>query len=166
MTETKYLDPSTLGFFLVAVVALPLALAQLIEKGGPTANFFMVIGLLIFFVAVWAWKCGSNFGFTVFGLVAAAVFLTGYGMGYWENISFGIVFAFAAVWTILLGAGKNLTLIAVVTSLLFLFVGFSNGELIGGDYWRWLIGLDALVLFVLAFYMACSCAAPEKFKPF
>ena len=166
MTETKYLDPSTFGFFLVAVVTLPLALAQLLEKGGPTANFFMVIGLLIFLVAVWAWKCGANFGFTVFGLVGAAVFLTGYGMGYWENISFAIVFAFAAVWTILIGAGKNLTLIAVVTALLFLFVGLSNGDLIGGDYWRWLIGLDSLVLFALAFYMACSCAAPEKFKPF
>lgn len=163
--QTK-LDPSTFGFFLVAVVALPLALAQLLEKGAPFPTFFLVIGLLIFFVGAWAWKCNSNFGFTVFGLVGAAVFLTGYGMGYWENIAFAIVFAFAAFWTLLIGAGKNLTFILVVTALLFLFVGLSNGDLVGGDYWRWLIGIDSLVLAVLAFYMACSCAAPEKIKPF
>ena len=167
MSETQAkLDPSTFGFFLVAVVALPLALANLLNKGGPYPQFFLVIGLLVFLVGVWAWKCNANFGFTVFGLVGAAVFLTGYGMGYWENISFAIFFAFATAWSVMIGAGKNLTLILVVTSLLFFFVGFSSADLIGGDYWRWLIGIDAAVLYVLAFYMGCSCAAPEKFKPF
>ena len=167
MTEAQAnLDPSTLGFFLVAVVSLPLALAQLLEKGGPVPGFFLVIGILIFLVGAWAWKCNSNFGFTVFALVGAAVFLTGYGMGYWENIAFAIVFAFAAVWTILIGTGKNLTIILIVTALLFLFVGLSDGELVGGDYWRWLIGIDSVLLFISSFYMACCCAAPEKFKAF
>ena len=167
MTEIQTnLDPSTFGFFLVAVVAFPLALANLLEKGAPTTKFFLIIGILIFLVGVWAWRCNSNFGFTVFGLVGAAVFLTGYGMGYWENISFAIIFAFATVWYILIGGGKNLTLILIVTSLLFLFVGLSSSELVGGDYWHWAIGADSLVLFVLSFYMGCSCAVPEKFKPF
>ncbi|MBO7204822.1 MAG: hypothetical protein J6V08_00155 [Candidatus Methanomethylophilaceae archaeon] len=167
MTESQTnLDPSTFGFFLVAVVALPLALANLLEKGSPPPGFFTTIGLLAFLVGVWAWKCNANFGFTVFGLVGAAVFLTGYGIGYWENIAFAIVFAFSMIWAIQIGAGKNLILILLVTALLFLFVGLSSPDLIGGDYWHWLIGIDSLVLAVLSFYMGCSCAVPEKFKAF
>ena len=165
-TETQFMDPSTLGFFLVAVVSLPLALSQLLEKGGPTPQFFMVVGFLIVAVAVWAWKCKSNFGFTVFALVGAAVFLTGYGMGYFECIAFGVAFVFAIIWSIVIGAGKNLTLLLVTTALIFLFVGLSSNELVGGDYWHWIIGIVALFNFLFNFYMAISCAAPEKFKPF
>lgn len=166
MSEQANLDPSTFGFFLVAVVSLPLALAQLLEKGAPTGQFFMIIGLLIFLVGAWAWKCNANFGFTVFGLVGAAVFLTGYGMGYWENIAFAVMFTFAIVWSVFIGAGKNLTLLLVTTTLIFLFVGLSSPDVIGGDYWHWLIGIAALGNFVLNFYMACSCAAPDKIKAF
>ncbi len=166
MSEQANLDPSTFGFFLVAVVSLPLALSYLLDKGAPTAQFLMIIGLLIFLVGAWAWKCNANFGFTVFGLVGAAVFLAGYGMGYWEMITFGIVFVFAIIWSVIIGAGKNLTLLLVTTALIFLFLGFSNSEVIGGDYWRWLLGIVCLANFILNFYMACSCAAPEKFKAF
>ena len=164
--ENQLLDPGTLGFFLVAVVSLPLALSQLLEKGDPSAHFFMVIGLMIVGVGAWAWFCKANFGFTVFALVGAAVFLTGYGMGYFECIAFGIAFVFAIIWSIVIGTGKNLTLLLVTTALIFLFVGLSNEELIGGDYWHWLIGIVALFNFLFNFYMAVSCAAPEKFKPF
>ena len=167
MTENEVqLDPGTLGFFLVAVVSLPLALSQLLEKGYPYATFYMVCGFLIILVGAWAWKCKANFGFTVFALVGAAVFLTGYGMGYFECIAFGVAFLFAIVWSVVIGTGKNLTLLLVTTALIFLFVGLSSDDLIGGDYWHWLIGIVALANFILNFYMAVSCAAPEKFKPF
>ncbi len=141
-------------------------MANLLEKGGPTNEFFLITGLCIFLVGVWAWKCNANFGFTVFALVGAAVFLTGYGMDYWANIAFALVFAFSIVWSIFIGAGKNLTLLLVTTTLIFLFVGLSSADLIGGDYWHWLIGIASLGNFILNFYMACSCAAPEKIPAF
>ena len=160
------LDPSTLGFFLVAVVSFPLAMVNLLEKGAITPQFFIIIGLCIFLVGAWAWKCNANFGFTVFALVGAAVFLTGYGMDYWANIAFAIAFIFAIVWSVFIGAGKNLTLLLVTTALIFLCVGLSSPDLVGGDYWHWIIGIVCLGNFILNFYMACSCAAPEKIKPF
>ncbi len=150
----------------MAVVSFPLAMVNLLEKGAITNEFFIVIGLLIFLVGAWAWKCGANFGFTVFGLVGAAVFLTGTGMGYWEALAFGIAFVFAIVWSVIIGAGKNLTLLLVTTALIFICVALSNGDLIGGDYWHWIIGIVCLGNFILNFYMACSCAAPEKIPAF
>ena len=167
MSEAQtYMSPGTLGFLIVAIVSLPLTLAQFLEKGGPTAQFFEVAGVILFLIGVWAWKCSDNFAFTVFGVAGAAIFLTGFGMGYWENIAFAVFFAFSVVWAIIINGPKNLVLLLITTTLVFLFVGLSAEEVIGGDYWRWLIGAAGLGNFIFTFYMGMSCAAPQVFKSF
>jgi len=164
----KCLDPTSFGLFLVAVVSLPLAVLQLWQPDGfawlPTGNFFLLIGALIIAVAILAYRSDSNFGFVVFGLVGAAVFMTGFGMGFMENITFGFVFILAIIWSILAKTPKNLSLILVTTALIFLFVGFSMYD--GSDWWHWLIGIAALFNFLFNIYLAYALALDGKLPVF
>ena len=164
----KCLDPTSLGLFLVAVVSLPLALLQLVGindvYGIPEPNFFVLLGLMIILVALYAYKTDSNFGFVVFALVGAAVAMTGIGMGSYENIAFALVFVLAIIWSIFAKTPKNLSLILVTTALIFLFVGLSG--LIDGDYWHWLIGIAALFNFIFNIYLAYALALENKLPIF
>jgi hypothetical protein len=164
----KCLDPTSLGLFLVAVVSLPLAIYQLIgEPSGvyslaTMGEFFKAIGLMIIAVALLAYRSDSNFGFVVFALVGAAVAMTGFGMGPWENISFAIVFVLAIFWSLLAKTPKALSLILVTTALIFLFVGLSGLDSLAADYWHWLIGIAALFNFLLTVYLAYALALDGK----
>jgi len=167
----KCLDPTSLGLFLVAVVSLPLAIYQLIGEpsgtyGVPELDFFKLIGIMIIAVALLAYRSDSNFGFVVFALVGAAVAMTGYGMGPWENISFAIVFVLAIFWSILAKTPKALSLILVTTALIFLFVGLSSLDALAADYWHWLIGIAALFNFLLTVYLAYALALEGKLPVF
>jgi len=156
----KCLDPTALGLFLVAVVSLPLAILQLYNEGVPSEWFFIIMGLLIVLVAVHAFKADSNFGFTVFMLVGAAVALTGFGMGQWENIAFALVFFLTIVWSVVAKTPKALSGICLTTGLIFLTVGLS--VVIGGDYWHWAIGIAALANFLLNIYLSFALALEGK----
>jgi hypothetical protein len=165
----KCLDPTSFGLFLVAVVSLPLAITQLFNETftvGPSSWFFVVLGVLLIIVALLAYKSESNFGFIVFGLVGAAVLLTGLGMNAWENITFSLVFILAIIWSILVKTPKALSLILVTTALIFLTVGLSNAEVIGGDYWHWLIGLAALFNFFFNIYLSYALALDGRIPVF
>jgi hypothetical protein len=164
---TKCLDPTSFGLFLVAVVSLPLAITQLFNEqfvDGPISEFFIVLGALIIIVAMLAYKSESNFGFIVFGLVGAAVLLTGFGIGPWENITFSIVFILAIIWSLLVKTPKALSLILVTTALIFLTVGLSG--VIDGDYWHWLIGLSALFNFFFNIYLSYALALDGRIPVF
>ena len=161
MLETDYkIDPTAFGLFLVAIVSLPLAIMQLKDEGVPTREFFTLMGILILVVSYIAYRNGSNFGFIVFGLVGAAVTLTGLGMGEWECITFGIVFLMALIWSALIKTPETLTFICLTTALIFLTVGLST--VIGGDYWHWIIGIVSLANFLLNIYLAYALALDGK----
>ena len=165
MTEFKPLDPTACGLFLVAVVSLPLAIANLVEgQAGPSPMFFTVIGLMIILVAVLAYRAESNFGFTVFALVGTAVTLVGFGIGCWEDIAFALVFFLAILWSLNIGTPKALTIICFTTALVFLTVGLAG--IIGGDYWHWLIGVAALLNFLFNIYLSFALAMDGKVKVF
>lgn len=158
----KCLDPTSLGLFLVAVVSLPLAITQLLEVTGPTSAFFSLLGIMIIVVALLAYRSDSNFGFVVFALVGAAVTMTGFGMGPWENITFALVFVLAIIWSIFAKTPKALSCILVTTALVFLTVGLSSPDIIGGDYWHWIIGIVALFNFLFNIYLAYALALEDK----
>jgi len=160
----KCLDPTSFGLFLVAVVSLPLAILQLWQPDGfadlPSSEFFLLMGALIVAVAMLAYRSDSNFGFVVFGLVGAAVFMTGFGMGFMENITFGIIFILAIIWSIFAKTPKSLSIILVTTALIFLFVGMWAYD--GSDWWHWLIGGAALFNFIFSVYLAYALALDGK----
>jgi hypothetical protein len=161
MSETDFkIDPTAFGLFLVAVVSLPLAILQFKNEGVPSSYFFIIMGLLILLTSYIAYRNGSNFGFIVFGLVGAAVSLTGLGMGEWENIAFGIVFVMALIWSVSIKTPKTLSCICLTTALIFLSVGLS--AVIGGDYWNLILGVVALLNFVFTAYLACALVSDGK----
>jgi len=159
----KCLDPTAFGLFLVATVSLPLAVLQLWQPAGfsdlPGLQFFTVMGILAIITALLAYKSDSNFGFIVFGLVGAAVLLTGLQMGFMENITFGVIFLLALIWSIWAKTPKTLSLILVTTTLIFLFVGFWLYD--GSDWWHWLIGIAALGNFIFAIFLAYALATEK-----
>ncbi|MCL2032497.1 MAG: hypothetical protein FWG96_04440 [Methanomassiliicoccaceae archaeon] len=87
-----------------------------------------------------------------------------FGAGAWENLTFAIMFVLAIIWSIFAKTPKNLSLILVTTTLIFLFVGLSG--LIDGDYWHWLIGIAALLNFLLNVYLAFALALDGKLPIF
>lgn len=159
MTDFKALDPTACGLFLVAIVSLPLALANLTTTTqGPTPVFFDIMGALILLVAVAAWRAESNFGFTVFLLVGAAVLLTGLGMGGWANVAFGIIFLMTLIWSVFAKTPKALTLILLMTALIFIIVGVQG---INGSDLKMALGVVALLNFILNFYLSFALATEK-----
>ncbi len=161
MSEFKPLDPTACGLFFVAAISLPLAIGQLVNDASvvpllPSADAFIVIGICILVIALLAYLAGSNFGFTVFALVGAAVALTGFGMGPVENITFALLYFIAIIWSIKIGTPKALTVICFTTGLIFLTVGLAG--IVGGDYWHWAIGISALLNFIFNLYLSVTLA--------
>jgi hypothetical protein len=130
------------------------------EYAVPTVDFFKLLGIMIIGVAVLAYRSDSNFGFVVFALVGAAVTMTGFGMGPWENITFALVFILAIIWSIFAKTPKTLSCILVTTALIFLTVGLS--VLVEGEYWHWIIGIVALFNFLFNVYLAYALALENK----
>ena len=165
MSEFKPLDPTACGLFLVAVVSLPLAIANLTEDPiyAPTPEFFMGIGAMILVVALLAYRAESQFGFTVFALVGTAVFLTGYGGMYtMMDIAFALTYFLAIIWSLWIKTPKALTVICFTTMLVFLTVGLSG--IIDGDYWPKVIGIVALLNFLANIYLSFALASDGKVK--
>jgi len=168
MTECKNLDPTALGLFLVAVVSLALGLGLLLEVGnavGPGGDFFVFMGVLILFVAYFAYKAESQFGFTVFALVGAAVALTGYGgatggMEAYGNLAFAIIFLLAIIWSLIAKTPKLLSLILVTTTLVFLVVALSS--LMPDTDLSTALGIFALLNGIFALYLAFALALESK----
>jgi hypothetical protein len=162
MSEFKPLDPTACGLFLVAAISLPLAISCFDGKYGVPAELFLLLGFLIMVVALLAYRAESNFGFTVFLLVGAAVFASGYGIGIMGNLVFGIIFVMCIIWSIFAKTPKNLTLILCTTAGIFLIIAIQG--IIDSDL-STILGIVALANFALNFYLA-SALATEKFPVF
>ncbi|MBE6522309.1 MAG: hypothetical protein E7Z62_04175 [Thermoplasmata archaeon] len=163
MSEFKPLDPTACGLFLVAAISLPLAVSCFDSKFSVPAELFLLLGALITVVALLAYRAESNFGFTVFLLVGAAVFASGYGIGIIGNLAFGIIFVMCIIWSILAKTPKNLTLILCTTAAIFLVIaieGICDVDL------ATVLGIVSLLNFVLTFYMASALASEGKFPVF
>ncbi|MGI6472705.1 MAG: hypothetical protein ACOX1N_06555 [Candidatus Methanomethylophilaceae archaeon] len=164
----KCIDMTAFGLFFVALVSLPIALMSIMiyadnsygilaEELGP---FLMVSAVFILIAAIGAYKSNSNFGSTVFGLVAAGVFFAGWAGGsLYTNLSLGIIFLVALVWSYMAQNTPVLTTILLTTALIFLFGGVAVAE--GDGIWLLLKGIAALANFVLALYLAFTLVKGE-----
>lgn len=152
-----------MGLFLVAIVSLPLALANIWPDGDASlylGDLLTIGGILIMIVALIAFKSDSNFGFVVFGLVGFGVFMAGYsGLGFFGNVTFGIVYILAIIWSLLAKTPKTLSLILVTTALIFLVNGFNS--YLDADL-TMLLGIVALANFLLNIYLAYALALEGK----
>ena len=163
MSEFKPLDPTACGLFLVAAISFPLALGCLTEEHGAPAELFMLLGALIGLVALLAYRAESNFGFTVFLLVGAAVFATGYGLGGWGNIGFAILFAMTIVWSLIIKTPKLLTAILCTTTLIFLVVGLS---VVAEMDLNMVLGIVSILNAILCLYLGFGLVSEGKVKVF
>ncbi len=163
MSEFKPVDPTACGLFLVAAISLPLAVSCFEPKFGVPAELFLLLGFLIIVVSLLAYRAESNFGFTVFLLVGAAVFATGYGIGVIGSLVFAIIFLFCIIWSLIAKTPKNLTLILCTTMLIFLVVALSG--ILDQDL-SMVLGIIAILNFVFNFYMACALVSEGKLKVF
>ncbi|MBR4202234.1 MAG: hypothetical protein IKQ93_01500 [Candidatus Methanomethylophilaceae archaeon] len=163
MSEFKPLDPTACGLFLVAAISFPLALGCLTEEHGAPAELFMLLGALIGLVALLAYRAESNFGFTVFLLVGAAVFATGYGLGGWGNIGFAVLFLMTIIWSLIVKTPKLLTAILCTTTLIFLLVGL--GAVADLDL-NMALGIVALLNGIFCLYLGFGLVSEGKVKVF
>lgn len=176
MTE-KRIDMTAFGLFFVALVSLPIALISILGyfevdygmAGEELGALLMVCAVFIMFAALGSYKCNSNFGTTVFGLVGAGVFFAGYAGGsLYTNLTLAVIYLAAFVWSYMAKSTPVLTTILLTTSLIFLFGGIAVPE---AGIWVLLKGLAALANFLLALYLAfmlvkaecvgCGCGEAE-----
>ena len=166
------LDPTAFGLFFVALVSLPIALLCILTYAGidnaigagsgilglgNLGGLLVLAAIAIAIAAQKAYKAGSNFGFIVFGLVAAGVYFSGAAGGdLYINVTLGIIYLVALIWSYHLGNPKTLTIILLTTALIFIFGGVAvqTGDLI----WTLLQGIAALANFVLTLYLAFALA--------
>ena len=104
MAEIKYPDPTAMGLFFVALLSFPIAFACFGFGGITTASLVGILKICAVFIAIaaiGAFIVGSNFGFTVFALVAGGVwFAAAYGGGLADNLVIGIIFLITLIWSI------------------------------------------------------------------
>jgi hypothetical protein len=161
MSEFKPLDPTACGLLLVAAISLPLAISCFVGdvKYVVPSELFMLLGFLIALVAILAYRAESNFGFTVFLLVGAAVFATGYGIGVIGSLVFGILFVMCIIWSIIAKTPKNLTAILCTTAGIFLIVAI---QAITDTDLSIVLGIVATLNFIFNFYMGTALAFDGK----
>lgn len=171
--KEKNIDTTAFGLFFVALVSLPIALVCFMGYAGETygmahedlGGLLMICSIFILIAALGAYKAGSNFGFAVFGLVAAGVFFAGWsGGGLYTNLGLAVIFLVALAWSYLARNPPVLTTILLTTALIFLFGGISTAAT--GDYWILLKGIAAIANFVLCLYLAfflvkIECTGPD-----
>lgn len=145
----------------MALVSLPIALVcilgyfdvEVTTLGSGLGGLLQLCALFIALAALYAYKVNSNFGLTVFGLVAAGVFFAGrYGGDLTINLSLGIIYLVCLVWSARIGNPKTLTIILLTTALIFIFGGINVQT--GEEIWALLKGIAALANFVLTAYLA------------
>jgi hypothetical protein len=163
--NSKTVDPTSYGLFLVAFVSLPIALVCLIDnadKNVDLSTILMAGGILILVVSLLAFKADSNFGLVVFGLVGLGVFLSGCGvLGLYGNITLAITYILALIWSVYAATPKLLTFILLTTALIFLFGGlFSYYP--DSDIYKTLEGISALANFALTIYLSFALALENK----
>lgn len=164
MSEFKPLDPTACGIFLVAALSISLGFANLTDSDEYIVPLFRLFGILLAVIALLAYRAESNFGFTVFLLVAAAVFATGAGiLGGWGNIGFAIIFLLTVIWSLIAKTPKLLTGILCTTTIIFLLVGINTVANIEGTTF---LGIVALVQAVLSLYLGFGLATEGKVKVF
>ncbi len=167
MTE-KCIDTTAFGLFFVALVSLPIAMICFVTYADSTyglaaeqlGKFAMICGAFILLAAIGAYRAGSNFGATVFGLVAAGVFYAGWAGGdIYTNVALGVLYLVAFVWSYLAKNPPVLTTILITTALIFIFGGVAVSE--GDDIWMLLKGIAAIANFILALYLAFTIVKAE-----
>ncbi len=163
MSEFKPLDPTACGLFLVAAVSFPLALGTLTGENGAPAELFMLLGALIGVVALIAYRAESNFGFTVFLLAGAAVFATGYGLGGWGSITFGVLFLVMIAWSLIAKTPKLLSAVLCTTALIFLIVGI---EVVADMDLDTVLGIVAILNGIFSLYLGFALVSEGKVKAF
>lgn len=165
------IDPTAFGLFFVAVVSLPIAMVciltyagvenHILDSASPGGLSYLgaLLGICAIFIlisALKAYKAGSNFGFTVLGLVAMGVFFAGvHGGDLYINLTLGIIYLLTMVWSIRIGTPKILTVILITTSLIFIFGGI-NANTGAVDIWLLLKGIVAMANFLLSAYLAMA----------
>ena len=163
MSEFKPLDPTACGLFLVAAISLSLAVSCFAPQFTVPAQLFLLLGFLIVLVSLLAYRAESNFGFTVFLLVGAAVFASGYGIGVIGNLVFAILFFYCIIWSLIVKTPKNLTLILCTTMLIFLVIAISG--ILGQDL-SLVLGIVSILNFAFNLYMASALVAEGKLPVF
>lgn len=174
MTEEEVrLDPTAFGLFIVAACMLPLAVANLWNDARAAADIgsiFYAAGLLLVLITVWCWKCKANFGFCVFGLVALGVFLTGFcarhgdDLGVFFNIGLAIMFAIFTGLSVMIKTPKLLTVIILMTALIFLFVGISG--LTDASWVPKVCGVWCIINFISCIALGFGLVSDGKFPYF
>jgi hypothetical protein len=160
MTE-KCIDTTAMGLFFVALVSLPIAMICFVQYADSSyglaaeqlGKFVMICAGFILLAAIGAYRAGSNFGATVFALVAAGVFYAGWAGGdIYTNVSLGVLYLVAFLWSYLAKNPPVLTTILITTALIFIFGGVAVAE--GTDIWVLLKGIAAVANFILTLYLA------------
>lgn len=172
MTEDINLDPTAFGLFMVAAIMLPLAVLDLWSDPKAATNLttiFTVAGIVLLLVTAWCWKCKANFGLCVFGLVAFGVLLTGLGnsfggSGAFFNIGLAVLFLAFTGLSVMIKTQKLLTLIILMTALIFLFSGLT--VLVDGDWVGKVQGVFCIINFIACFWLGFGLVSDGKVKYF
>lgn len=161
MSENNTVDPTALGLFMVAAISLPLA-AVMLKLNGAVLDpaVFRVAGIVAGIAGIIAYKGGNAFGFTVFMIVAAGLYLSGTGLADWGDILFGILFALAGIWAIFIKTPKLLIAILFVSAVIFILLGLNTGIVDNADF-NTIIGVLAIINFLLSAYLGFALATQK-----
>ncbi len=169
--EVKNFDPTGGALLFVAFISIIIWLFCLVTYfGGDTGTMpdelkavLILTGIAIFVTALKSYCACNEFAFAVLLMVALGVILAAFATGFYVNLAIGIIFIIMMVWGLLIGVSKSLTIILIMTALIFIFGGAVE---LGGDIFVLLKGLVALVNSVFAVWLSLALVCPDKVKVF
>lgn len=184
MSETARIDPTAMGLlfigfilFVVGIFGIESGKLDSVYIGSGVFAVALLGGLALTFVAVYAYKAGSNFGATVFGWVALSLFLVAaYGGAFSGIFMFdlneswflwiivGIFYLIFTAWSLLAKAPKILAGVLFFVALVFVFLGLAlNGDMSdNADTYFLITGICSLIGFILSTYLGFALTGAAK----
>ena len=186
MSETKRVDPTVTGLFLIGFITLLIGIAGILNGseadtagtvtwsaltflgGGWAAGAIVSLGFVFLVLAYMAGKCGNAFAVALFAFVAIVFVATPELMAGGDGIN--LVFIFIAVFffifalvALLIGAPKMLVILLAFVALLFVFFGMflqaDNPD--NAKTMAYLFGVFGILSFLVATYLAVALSTEK-----
>ena len=188
MSETARIDPTAMGLLFIGFILFVVGIFGIDNSGELNSMYIgkgvfavaLLGGLALTFVAVYAYKAGSNFGATVFGWVALSLFLVAAFGGAFNGIFnfdlstswflwiiIGIFYLIFTAWSLLAKAPKILAGVLFFVALVFVFLGlalYGDTTAKNAETYFLIVGICSLIGFILSTYLGFALTGAAKMK--
>ncbi len=126
MLEFKSTDSVSCGLLLIAILCVPLSMANVAKGIDVAANVMVACGAASMIFALMAFTVKKRMLLITIALCGLIVFTEGYYIGPWENMMMAVAFALSVLWAISSLISKPISLVLGVSTIVSMVIGLTG----------------------------------------